>query len=66
MDIDIDAIETFEIVQTGTGTTSNNDGDCNTINILQTSTAELTEGNVLTNKIKITMTIVYYVDNDLF
>ncbi|XP_047127807.2 uncharacterized protein LOC105845501 [Hydra vulgaris] len=31
----------FEIVQTGT--TCNNDGDCNTINILETSTAELTE-----------------------
>lgn len=64
MDIDIDAIETFEIVQTGT--TSNDDGNCNTINILQTSTAELTEGNVLTNKIKITMTTIYCVDNDSF
>ncbi|XP_047143996.1 uncharacterized protein LOC105844486 isoform X2 [Hydra vulgaris] len=41
LDIDIDAIEMFEIVKTGT--TCNNNGDCNTINILETSTAELTE-----------------------
>jgi len=64
LDINIDAIEMFEIVQTGT--TSNNDSDCNTINISQTSTAELTEGNVLTNKINTIMTVVYCVDNDLF